>query len=329
MIDIITRRLAAIVRRLCGKKNQSYSEKSITSQETEAADQEEPLHVAIIGGGIGGLALAIGLIRKNVPFTLYEAAPAFSTVGAGIGLGPNALNAMDLIDKRLRSMYYDISSGNVTPNKENVMMDVLYAEEGFGEKRGFKAASFGAACYDRTSAHRKDLLDIMTSLIPADKVRFNKRVKNFRQKDNKVVINFEDGEVAEAAALIGCDGAKGPTRQVVLGSFYPEEVKPKYTGKYVYRSIVPMEDTTTLIGEHAGDAKSFIGHNINFITFPISRGTQYNIVAFKFDDKPWTHHQWTKEVSHEEMVGDFVGVDKRLVKLLDVSFSFHPSYILC
>jgi salicylate hydroxylase len=59
---------------------------------------EQQFNLAIIGAGIGGLSLAIRLTRHNVPFTIYESARAFSTVGAGVGLGPNAIRAMDLID---------------------------------------------------------------------------------------------------------------------------------------------------------------------------------------------------------------------------------------
>lgn len=56
-------------------------------------------YIAIIGAGIGGLVLAIGLVKEKISFTLYESAVVYIIVGAGVGLGPNALNAMDLIDK--------------------------------------------------------------------------------------------------------------------------------------------------------------------------------------------------------------------------------------
>ncbi|EXJ88580.1 hypothetical protein A1O1_05510 [Capronia coronata CBS 617.96] len=287
-----------------------------------------PLHIAIVGAGIGGLALAIGLLRQGVPYTLYEAAGAYSAVGAGVGLGPNALAAMDAIDARFRALYNQISTGNVTPGKDHVMMDAMLLEDGFGEKRGWKPAPYGAPCYDRTSAHRVDLLNVMTSLIPISTVKFNKRVKTVDQKAEggaKVTITFEDGEVVEASAVIGCDGAKGATRQMVLGEKYPDQVRATYSGKYVYRSIVPMEDAVKILGkdalgdEIAGDAKMFIGKGANVTTFPISKGTQCNMVAFKLDDKPWTYPEWTQPVTREEMVNDFeeLGVDKRLIKMLD------------
>ena len=62
------------------------------------------ISIAIIGTGIGGLALAIGLLKQNVDCTIYEAAPRFDAVGAGIGLGPNALKAMELMDEKFAKL---------------------------------------------------------------------------------------------------------------------------------------------------------------------------------------------------------------------------------
>lgn len=292
-----------------------------------SADFERPFTVAIIGAGIGGLALAVGLLRQGVAFTLYEAASCFSTVGAGVGLGPNAIRAMESIQPGFTELYRKVSSGNVTPGKDHIMMDAMLVEEGLGANQGLRPMSYGDACYERTSAHRKDLLDILTASIPEENVRFNKRVKSLTQNEKGAVITFEDGEVAEASCAIGSDGIKGISRRVVLGDRWPEYVAATYTGKYIYRSIVPMADAMNILGkdvdgnEIAGDAKMFMGDKSVVTTFPISRGTHSNMVCFRLDDKPWTHHEWTKPVSKEEMIQDItsLGVDKRLVKLLDVS----------
>ncbi|KAF2998768.1 hypothetical protein E8E14_005623 [Neopestalotiopsis sp. 37M] len=289
-------------------------------------EAERPFNVAIIGAGIGGLALAGGLLRQGVPFTLYESAERFSAVGAGVGLGPNAIRAMEALQPGFTKLYQGISSGNVTPGKDHVMMDAMLVEEGLGEGRGLRPMSYGAQCYSRTSAHRTDLLKIMTADIPEQYVRFSKRAKTLSQDDERgVVIEFEDGEVTTASCAIGADGIKGASRGFVLGDRWPEYVRAQYTGKYVYRAIIPMDDAKRVLGqdvdgnEIAGDAKMFMGDECIITTFPISSGTQSNMVCFRLDNKPWTHPEWTKPVSREDMTRDIadLGVDKRLVKLLD------------
>ncbi|OAA54367.1 Aromatic-ring hydroxylase-like protein [Niveomyces insectorum RCEF 264] len=281
---------------------------------------EPPIHVAIIGSGIGGLSLAVGCLRNNVSFTIYESAPQYSVVGAGVGLGPNALRAMELLDPRLRALYDTISSGNLSKDKLHVAMEAMYAEPGFGVARGWHPRPFGAPCYERTSAHRADLLSILTSLIPSDAVRFNKRVTAIKQHPGEgyVTINFEDGDLVTATAAVGCDGVKGPSRGFVLGpAGFPDEVAPIFSGKYAYRAIVPMTDAQRILGEYAGDAKCFNGPSVNIMTYPISSGTECNIVACRFTQQPWIQSQWTHRVPRETIKSDFTNVDPRLVEMLD------------
>jgi len=280
----------------------------------------QDFNVAIVGAGIGGLALAIGLSHLNVPFTIYESAPAFSAVGAGVGLGPNALSAMDMIDSRFRDMYMKIATGNLTPEKKHYMMEAMRLETGLGEGEDWWGhGGWGAKYFERTGAHRKDLLDIMTSFIRQDAVHFSKRVQSITQGNGEVTLTFHDGEVVTHAAVIGSDGVKGNTRRVVLGDRYPEHIDAEYTGKYVYRAIVPMSDATNLLGAHATDAKMYMSRGANLSTYPISNGTQVNVVAFKRDPSPWTHPDTTYEVTRQAMLDDLSAhnTDARLLKLLD------------
>ena len=102
----------------------------------------------------------------------------YSVIGAGVGLGPNALRAMDMLEPKFKELYDQIATGNVTPGKNNVIFDTLLAKPGFGIDEGW-GDHIGAPIYDRTSVHRKDLLDIMTSLIPIETVRFSKKATHY------------------------------------------------------------------------------------------------------------------------------------------------------
>ena len=274
--------------------------------------------IAILGAGIGGLALAIGLTRQNVAYTIYEAAPTFSVVGAGIALGPNSLRAMGLIDPTLRELYNTISTGNETPGKEHVFADFLLAEPDFGAARGWEGAPVGSKDFTKSGAHRNDLLDIMKQRFPTENVRFDKRAVEVKQEGRRVRIRFADGDVVEADAVVGCDGGKGSTRPAVLATRYPEEVAAKYSGRYVYRSVIPPGEAQKTLGKYAGDGKMFLGPGHYCAIYRMSGGRS-NLVAARQKGEPWTHPQWTQEVTREEMLADFNGCDPRLVNLLQVS----------
>lgn len=276
-----------------------------------------PLRIGILGAGISGLALAIGLIKRGVDVTIYEASGDFSPVGAGIGLGPNSLQAIDLLDDRFRALYESASTANERPEFAHSVFDALYAEEAFGERRGWLRGLVGAEYFTRSSAHRKDLLNIMKSLIPAGVVKFGKRADNIAQINGEVIIRFQDGETVLVDALIGCDGIKGGTRKMVLHDRYPEEVAAKYCNMYIYRGILPMADAKTILGEHAGDAKWFMAENRGLAIYPISKGREENFVFFINDPSSWEGKQEAVPCSKEDMVKDLHGFDERLIKLLD------------
>ncbi|KAF4626969.1 hypothetical protein G7Y89_g11187 [Cudoniella acicularis] len=276
-----------------------------------------PPRIAIIGSGIGGLALAIGLLAQNTPCTVFEGAPRFDAIGAGIGMGPNALKAMELMSSKFARLYDEIKVGNTSPEKVHEQFEILGAEEGFGVERGWRGGSVGNERFERSSAHRRALLEVMRNLIPEGTVRFGKRVVGIAQLGGEVELRFEDGEVVVADVVVGCDGIKGMTRKVVLQSRFPEEVAAKYTNTYAYRGIAPMEEAKEIVGDYAKDAKWFMMEKRGWAMYPISKGEEVNIVAFIYDENPWMGEQAAREVSREEMLSEFEEFDRRLFKLLD------------
>ncbi|KAF2994366.1 hypothetical protein E8E13_001405 [Curvularia kusanoi] len=278
-------------------------------------------HVAIVGAGIAGLALAMGLQKKGVSFTLYEEAKEYSAVGAGIGFAPNGLRAMDMIEPAFRPRYENICVGNKPADAQDVFFEGLLLEEGLGKNQPWYGRSaWGHPNFNRKSAHRKALLDMMTSFIPIENVKFNKCLTSIEQHPDKVVLRFADGEVAGASVLAGADGIKSIVREHVLGSRYPEQVPPVYADAYCYRGVIPMHEAEEILGDLTDVAKFYFGYRRSAVTYRISGGEEFNFLLCAASDSPWTfENAVTEKVSHEAMMADFQGsgVDDRFRRLLN------------
>jgi salicylate hydroxylase len=276
--------------------------------------------IAIIGGGIAGLALAIALTKRNVPCTVYEAGESLATVGAGIGLGSNSLAALDLIDPRLRVLYDLAKTGNERDAFKNCVFDALLAEPGLGLYRepAWKKGIVSAPYFERSSAHRRDLLNILESFVPEGTVKFSRKLSKATQLPNgKVEVVFEQGERILVDAVIGCDGINGASRRAVLGDIAPDAVAPTYCNMYIYRGIVPMPDAKSILGEHGGDSKRFMGKRRGAVVYPIARGCDANLMFYIRNDGEWPHGSRTVPCTRQEMQKDFEGFDVRLLKLLE------------
>ncbi|KAI4674775.1 uncharacterized protein J4E84_010381 [Alternaria hordeiaustralica] len=277
-------------------------------------------HVAIVGAGIGGLALAMALHKKSVPFTLYEDAKEFSAVGAGIGFAPNGMRAMDLIEPGFRPLYERICVGNKGADKQDIFFEGMLLSEGLGKDQAWYGKSaWGHPDFERKSAHRKALLDIMTSFIPRHNVKFNKRLVNIEQLPSKLVLTFADGEVEEASILAGADGIKSTVREHVLKPQFADQVAPVYADAYCYRAVIPMADAEAILGDLTDVAKFYFGHKRCAVTYRISEGKEFNYLLCVTDEQGWKPDKAvTQKVLHEAMMTDFEGpgVDDRFRQLL-------------
>lgn len=242
---------------------------------------------------------------------------------AGIGFAPNGLLAMDLIEPRFRPLYEDICVGNKPEDAQWVFFEGMLLEPGCGRERpwsGNLRSAWGHADYTRKSAHRKALLDIMTSFIPIENVQFSKRVTSVKEEAGQVVLEFADGGVATASVLAAADGIASTLRSHVLGQSHPEQVKPVYADAYCYRGIIPMAEAEEILGDLSDVAKLYFGKNKAAVTYRITEGNEFNFLLCKATPgQPWPYgDRVTQKISHKEMMADFDGpdVDDRFRQLL-------------
>lgn len=268
-----------------------------------------PFTVAVCGGGIGGLALAIGLDRQGVDYHIYEAAPAFSEIGAGVSFGPNSIRAMTLISPDIKAGHDRKATSNRDEHKANTWFDFQYGMKSkHGDPAGKHITSVLSPPVGQSSVHRAHFLDELVSLIPEKRATFGKKVDNIVDlpKGEGVRLHFADGSTATASIAIGTDGIKSNIRPIVIGKDNPA-AKATFTGKYAYRGLIPMEKAAELLGdERARNAQMYLGYDGHILTFPIEKGNTMNVVAFRTEPSgKWENDQWVLPMDRSKMEEDF------------------------
>ncbi|EKD19231.1 mannitol 1-phosphate dehydrogenase [Drepanopeziza brunnea f. sp. 'multigermtubi' MB_m1] len=283
-------------------------------------DPKRDFHVAVCGGGIGGLCMAIGLLHQQVSCTLYEAAPAFAEIGAGVSFGPNAVRAMSLIDPAIKAGYDKIATSNTAPEKKQCWFDFSlgHKDAACGEA-GTPVAEVVAGEVGQSSVHRAHFLDQLVQLVPAGVAQFGKRLKDVEQVGEKMKLTFHDGTTAEADAVIGCDGIKSRARHILLGRDH-EAASARFTGKYAYRGLIPMEKAVDALGRDlAGNSQMYMGRHGHVLTFPIEGGKTMNVVAFQSKaDGKWENEKWVLPMKKEDMFRDFEGWGESVQRILSL-----------
>jgi salicylate hydroxylase len=206
--------------------------------------------LAIAGGGIGGLCLAVALVRHNIPVHVYEAAPAFSEIGAGVGLGPNALRAMALLDPAILEGYKRCETTNVSPSEQGRFFNFRYGMEK-PSADGMVAGQM--ICEVRSgsvtsSVHRARFLKELVNLMPEGAASFRKRLIGIEDEGEGVLLKFLDGTVARHDAVVGCDGVKSQVRKLLLGEG-AKASEAVFSGQYCYRGLVLAEKAVEMLGE--------------------------------------------------------------------------------
>lgn len=203
------------------------------------------LEVAIVGGGIAGLTLAIALHHRRVPVKIYERAPQFGEIGAGVSFSPNAIRAMRHCHPGIQEAFEKVCTRNGWPSKQKVWFDYI---DGTNDESQESAFSIHTAL-GQNGVHRAHFLDELVKLFPSERAFFAKEILDINEgADGKMVMTFADGSEASADAVIGCDGIKSRVREIVVGSSHPS-VYPTYTHKYAYRGMLSMEKAVEALGE--------------------------------------------------------------------------------
>ena len=192
----------------------------------------------VVGGGIAGLASAIGLRGRGWDVEVLEQAPAFEEVGAGLSLWPNALNALD-----------ELGVGAIVREKS-----VLDGEAGIRDARGrWLSRTDVAEIRNRFGhialVHRATLLDILRSALPPECLRAGTTVSHVTADG---LVQSADGEL-RGDLVLGADGVNSTVRRAV----WPDAPAPRYAGYTAWRFVTRRPVDVGPGGETWGHGERF------------------------------------------------------------------------
>ncbi|WGV27953.1 FAD-dependent oxidoreductase [Halotia branconii] len=180
--------------------------------------------VAIIGAGLGGLAVAIALRKQGIDTQVYEKAHSLRPVGAGLTLFPNGLNSLEAIAPGIvDSLKHAASQTRVTNFKKNTGEMIAQNSITLMEKYG----------QPMLNIRWSRLQEILAAALPNDVIHLNHRCIGFEQLDSGVEVSFDNGKIVQADLLIGADGIHSTIRQKLIGDGYPH-----YAGRLSWRAVV-------------------------------------------------------------------------------------------
>lgn len=276
---------------------------------------EKPLHIAIVGGGLCGISLAIALTNRSIPFTLYEARSSFTEIGAGINFGPNALQAFRIIDPKIADAIYGLVTRN-EPGKEDVFINFPLGAPSGEFEDGYYLHSLNAPPTGSMSVGRNELLQMLAASIDSGNVKFNKKLADLKQDDDGVTLVFGDGTEDRVSLVIACDGAHSTARKLVLGSDNPAAT-PKFSHSGGYRGIFSMDVLEGIIGrQYARNSHLWIGPNAYVIMYPMAGAEKVNIGFWPRKDDDWNHDSWVLHDQKENMLKDFAEWGPTMQKMM-------------
>lgn len=230
--------------------------------------------IIIAGGGIGGLATAIGLAQKGFRVVVLERAAQLGEIGAGIQLGPNAFHAFDYlgVGDAARAMAIYIDNLRLMDAISGDEITRIPLDDAFRSRMGNPYAV----------VHRGDLHGVfLKACLNSDLVelRTNCAVTGYDQDDNSASALLEDGSRVTGAALIGADGLWSKVRAQMLN-----DGPPRVSGHSTYRSVIPVDQMPEDLRWNA--ATLWAGPKCHIVHYPLSGWKMFNLVVTYHNDAP-------------------------------------------
>lgn len=255
------------------------------------------IHVAIVGGGMGGLAAAVALSHRGISVAVYEQSSELREVGAGVFIYPNSLRQLERmgLGDAMGRVGARVGAGSEYYRMDGTIVGKITTADSSGWNGMY-------------GMHRADVLKALADALPASAIHTGHRCIGFSQDGAGAHLTFENGNVAHADVVVAADGINS-----VLQKYVVEPSPPEYAGFRAYRGLVPADK----VPEWRREAHQvWMGDGKHFMVFPVRRGELLNYVGF-VPTTSETVESWSAVGDRDELAASFADWDPRVSYLLD------------
>jgi 6-hydroxynicotinate 3-monooxygenase len=259
--------------------------------------------IAVVGAGLGGMTVAGFLQRAGFAVTVYEQAPAFSRVGAGIILSANVMKVLN----RLGIGPMIVETG-IKPD--------LYISRAWDTGETMYRIDFDAASEQRfggsyLNIHRGDLHAALEKGVAPGSIAYNHRLLALEETSNAIRLVFEHGATVDADIVIGADGINSKVREFLLGA-----EPPRFVGAVAHRAIFPTE---VLRGFKIPDCTKWWGRDRHILVYFMTSKRDEVYVIGVAPRPNWDSNTASLPSSRGELIADFANFHPDLLRVLEVT----------
>ncbi|MBV8827567.1 MAG: FAD-dependent monooxygenase [Hyphomicrobiales bacterium] len=252
--------------------------------------------IAVVGAGLGGLTVAGFLQRAGFPVMVYEQAPTFSRIGAGIILSANAMKVLrrlgvedELVRTGIKPQCYVSRAWDTGATMYEIYFDAA------SEKR------FGGPYIN---IHRGDLHDVLAQAVAPKTIAFDHQLVDVKKSQGRYLLSFRNGGTAQADIVIGADGIRSKVREIFI-----DDRPPRFIGAVAHRAIFSAE---RLGGFKIPDCTKWWGRDRHSLPYYMTGRRDELYVIGVVPAREWDSEAVSLPGSREAMMADFA--------------DFHPDY---
>jgi 2-polyprenyl-6-methoxyphenol hydroxylase-like FAD-dependent oxidoreductase len=251
------------------------------------------VRVAIVGGGIGGLVLALALRERGIGFEVYEQASELREIGAAVALSANGTREL-----RRLGLGDQVEAVSVVPSALVIRRwdtGEIIADHPIGRERAYEA-TFGAPYY---GVHRVALLQALVERLTGEGLHLGRRCVGVDERASGAELPCADGASVAADVVVGADGVHSVIRPYVVG-----ELRGRFSGTVGYRGLVAVEQMPSL--PDPTPLQFWAGPGRHLLHYAIDGGRTINFLAVVRVPE-WTNEAWMEPCAVSDAVDAFAG----------------------